>query len=90
MDGDLAGGEPVTVISLAFDMQRLMIAQARVAETTRHDGMPHNEASGLLEFRDLRGFEEAVSRDHVIVIYGDHQRDFEILAGVLGLEAKVF
>jgi hypothetical protein len=52
--------------------------------------MPHCESSGLLEFRDLRGFEEAVSRDHVVVMYGDHQRDFEILAGVLGLEAKVF
>ena len=90
VDGDLAGGEPITVISLASDMKRLMIAQARVAETTRHPHLPHCEASGLLEFRDLRGFEEAVSRDHVVVIYGDHQRDFEILAGVLGLEPKIF
>jgi len=90
VDGDLAGGEPITVISLGFDMQRLMIAQARVAETTRHPHLPHCESSGLLEFRDLNGFTEAVSRDHVIVIYGDHQRDFEILAGVLGLEAKIF
>src|SRR5215211_425582 len=90
VDGDLAGGEPVTVISLAFDMKRLMIAQARVAETTRHPDMPHCEASGLLEFRDLAGFVEAVSRDHVVVLYGDHQRDFEILAGVLDLEAKIF
>jgi hypothetical protein len=90
VDGDLAGGEPITVISLTSAMQRLMIARARVAETTRHADMPHCEASGLLEFRDLHGFEEAVSRDHVVVIYGDHQRDFEILAGVLGLEAKVF
>jgi L-fucose isomerase-like protein len=90
VDGDLVGGEPITVISLASDMQRLMIALASVAETTRHADMPHCESSGLLEFRDLRGFEEAVSRDHVVVIYGDHQRDFEILAGVLGLEAKTF
>ena len=90
VDGDLAGGEPITVISLAFDMKRLMIAQARVAETTRHPGMPHCEASGLLEFRDLAGFVDAVSRDHVVVLYGDHQRDFEILAEVLGLEAKIF
>ncbi len=90
VDGDLAGGEPITVISLGSDMKRLMIAQARVAETTRHPHLPHCEASGLLEFRDLAGFEEAVSRDHVVVIYGDHQRDFEILAGVLGLEAKIF
>jgi L-fucose isomerase-like protein len=90
VDGDLAGGELITVISLASDMKRLMIARARVAETTRHPHLPHCEASGLLEFRDLRGFEEAVSRDHVVVVYGDHQRDFEILAGVLGLEAKIF
>jgi hypothetical protein len=90
VDGDLAGGEPITVISLASDMQRLMIAQAHVAETTRHPHLPHCEASGLLEFRDLPGFEAAVSRDHVVVLYGDHQRDFEILAGVLGLEAKIF
>ena len=90
VDGDLAGGEPITVISLASDMRRLMIAKARVAETTRHPHLPHCEASGLLEFRDLRGFEEAVSRDHVVILYGDHQRDFEILAGVLGLEPKIF
>ena len=90
VDGDLAGGEPITVISLASDMRRLMIARARVAETTRHPNLPHCEASGLLEFRDLRGFEEAVSRDHVVILYGDHQRDFEILAGVLGLEPKIF
>ena len=90
VDGDLAAGEAITVISLGADMQRLMIAQARVAESTRHSHMPHCEASGLLEFRDLTGFAEAVSRDHVVVVYGDHQRDYEILAGVLGLEAKVF
>jgi len=90
VDGDLAGNEPVTVISLAFDMQRLMIAKARVAETTRHPHLPHCEASGLLEFRDLPGFEAAVSRDHVVILYGDHLRDFEILAGILGLEAKIF
>ena len=90
VDGDLAAGQSITVISLGADMQRLMIAQARVAETTRHPHLPHCEASGLLEFRDLAGFEEAASRDHVIVLYGDHQRDFEILAGILGLEAKIF
>ena len=90
VDGDLAGGEPITVISLASDMQRLMIAQARVAETTRHPHLPQCEASALLEFRDLAGFEKAASRDHVVILYGDHQRDFEILAVVLGLEAKIF
>jgi hypothetical protein len=67
-----------------------MSRKASPSETTRHPHLPHCESSGLLEFRDLPGFEEAVSRDHVAVIYRDHQRDFEILAGVLGLEAKVF
>jgi hypothetical protein len=76
VDGDLAGGERITVISLTSSIQRLIIARARVIETTRHP--------------DLRGFEEAASRDHVVIVYGDHQRDYEILAGVLGLEAKVF
>jgi L-fucose isomerase-like protein len=90
VDGDLAGGELITVISLTSEMRSLMIARARVAETTRHPSMPHCEASGLLEFHDLAGFVEAVSRDHVVIQYGDHQRDFEILAGVLGLEAKNF
>ena len=64
------------------------------------DGYPrsdwHNYArlahcgSVLFEFRDLAGFEKAASRDHVVILYGDHQRDFEILAVVLGLEAKIF
>jgi L-fucose isomerase-like protein len=90
VDGELAAGEPITVISLTSDMRRLMIAQACVAETTRYPQLPHCEASALLEFRDLIGFTEAVSRDHVVILYGDHQRDFEILAGVLGLEAKIF
>jgi hypothetical protein len=89
-DGDLAADEPITVISLAFDVKRLMAAQARVAETTRHPALPHCEASALLEFRNLNGFAEAVSRDHVVVIYGDHLHDFEILAGVLGLEYHPF
>jgi hypothetical protein len=71
-------------------MQQLMIAQARLAESTRRSHLPHCEASGLLEFRDLRGFEEAVSRDHVVVLYGDHLREFEILAKMLGLEAIIF
>jgi hypothetical protein len=51
---------------------------------------PNGWTGGLLEFRDLRGFEDAVARDHLVIIYGDHRRDFEILAGVVGSEAKLF
>jgi hypothetical protein len=58
--------------------------EASPSGTTRHPHLPHCESSGLLESRDRPGFEEAVSRDHVVVIYGGHQHDCEILAGVLG------
>ena len=52
--------------------------------------MPHCEASGLLEFYNLPGIMEAISRDHIVVLYGDRQRNFEILARALGLETKIF
>ena len=80
----------LNALQLVEEMQGPIQGGARVAESTRHADMPHCEASGLLEFRDLAGFEEAASRDHVVPIYGDYQRDYEILAGVLGFEAKIF
>ncbi|RPI34489.1 MAG: hypothetical protein EHM70_02725 [Chloroflexota bacterium] len=89
-DGDLIAGEPVTVVSLVFDSKRLMITGGTVAETTRHTGMPHCEASALLEIRNLPAFFDSVSRDHVVIMYGDHVADFAILASVLGLEACLF
>jgi hypothetical protein len=89
-DGELAADQPVTIMSLVFDARRMMIASGRVAETTRHAGMPHCESSALFEIRNLPAFFENVSRDHVVVVYGDHVRDYEILAGILGLEAHIF
>ena len=89
-DGELAGGEAITVCSLGFDARRLMVTRGRVMETTRHANMPHCESSLLLELDNLPDFFENVSRDHVVVVYGDHQRDFEILAGVLGLNFQAF
>jgi L-fucose isomerase-like protein len=88
VDGDLAADEPITVCSLGFSARRLMVTRGRVVETTRHPNMPHCESSLLLELNNLPEFFENVSRDHVIVVYGDHQRDFEILADILGLEFK--
>ncbi|MGC9468498.1 MAG: L-arabinose isomerase family protein [Anaerolineae bacterium] len=90
IDGDLIAGMPVTVHSLGFSADRLMVTRGEVLETTRHAGMPHCESSLLLKLSNLPDFFEAVSRDHVIVQYGDHVRDFEILADVLGLEFSAY
>lgn len=90
VDGDLCPGAPITVVELCFDGKTLLLAQAKVAESTRHRGMPHCESSALLEFRDLEGFVENISREHTAVVYGDHLAGLQVLAGVLGLQAKVF
>ncbi len=90
IDGDLAADEEITVIELCFDARRLLVAKGRVCETTRHDDMPHCESSALLEFRDLEGFIENISREHAVILYGDYVREFEILAYVLGLECLTF
>jgi len=90
IDGDLRAGEPATVVELCFDGRTLLLAKASVAESTRHRGMPHCESSALLEFRDLEGFVENISREHTAVVYGDHLDSLQVLARVLGLQAKVF
>ena len=90
VDGDLAAGEPVTVLELRFDAKTLLIASAEVAETTRHMGMPHCEATALLRFRDLPGFVEDISREHTAVVYGDHVEDLTVLGEAIGLTCKVF
>jgi len=87
---ELAGGETMTALELKFDAHTLLIAGGKVCETTHHAGMPHCEKTALLEFRDLEGFVENVSREHAVVVYGDHVADFEVLCGVLGLDGKVF
>ncbi|MCP4077823.1 MAG: hypothetical protein GY744_16755 [Gammaproteobacteria bacterium] len=89
-DGDLAAGEKITVIELKFDGETLLIADAETIETTRHNDMPHNESTGLLKFRNLPDFIDNISREHTVIVYGNHVRDYEILASVLNLQAKVF
>ncbi len=89
-DGDLAGGEKITVIELKFDGKTLLIADAETIETTRHENMPHNEATGLLKFRNLPDFIDNISREHTVIVYGEHVRDYQILAEVLGLQVRIF
>ena len=90
IDGELAAGETITILELKFDGRTLLIASGEVVETTRHPNMPHCESTALLRFGDLEGFVENISREHTVVVYGDHVADFRVLAGVLGLECKVF
>ncbi|MBN1817199.1 MAG: hypothetical protein JW828_07540 [Sedimentisphaerales bacterium] len=90
LDAELAADTPITVVELCFDGKTLLLAEGKVCETTRHRRMPHCESSALLEFRDLQGFVENISREHTAVVYGDHIDELQTLAGVLGLTCKVF
>jgi L-fucose isomerase-like protein len=90
VDGELAAGEKITIVELKFDGRTLLVADGQVAETTRHGGMPHCESTALLAFRDLEGFVENISREHTVVVYGDHVADMKVLAEVLKLDCKVF
>jgi L-fucose isomerase-like protein len=89
IDGDLAPGR-ATVLELKFDGRTLLIADAEVLETTRHPGMAHCESTALLRFRDLEGFVADISREHTAIVFGDHADDFQQLATVLGLTARVY
>lgn len=88
--GDLAAGEAITVLEIKFNGTTLLIADGEVCETTRHTGMPHCEKSALLRFRDLPGFVDRISREHTVIVYGEHAEDFAVLAKVLGLTALRF
>jgi len=90
IDGDLAAGEKVTVIEPCFDGRTLLLAEAEICETTRHEDMPHCESSVLLRFRDLEGFVESISREHTVIVYGDHIDELTVLGGILGMTCKVF
>ncbi|MCX7038844.1 MAG: hypothetical protein NT005_06895, partial [Spirochaetes bacterium] len=90
LDGDLRGGERMTVVELRFDGTTLLLAGGEVLETTRHRGMPHCEASALLEFDDLEGFVENISREHTVILYGDRRAELRVLADVLGLTCMSF
>ncbi len=90
LDGDMRAGQAMTVVECKFDGKTVVLAGGRVCETTRHKGMPHCESSVLLEFDDLAGFVENISREHTVILYGDHRRSLATLAGVLGLRSLVF
>ncbi|HEV58312.1 MAG TPA: hypothetical protein ENN87_12600 [Phycisphaerales bacterium] len=90
LDADLAPDMPMTVVELCFDAHTLLLASGRVCETTRHADMPHCESSALLEFRDLPGFVEHISREHTAIVYGDHVNELTTLGELLGLSVKVF
>jgi L-fucose isomerase-like protein len=90
IDGDLAGGQEATVVELCFDGKTLLLAKTEICQTTRHRSMPHCESSALLKFRDLEGFVEDISREHTVVVYGDHIEELKVLADVLKLNCKIF
>ena len=48
-------------------------------ETTHH-GLPHCETTALLEFEDLQKLVSNISREHTVIVYGDHVRELEVLA----------
>jgi len=89
IDAELVAGRPLTAAELYFDGQRFLLGRARVLETTRHAGMPHCESSALLEFDDLPGFVELISREHAVFVYGDHIESLKLLGETLGLTCKV-
>jgi L-fucose isomerase-like protein len=90
IDGELAAGQKITAVELKFDGRTLLVAGGEVCETTRHPNMPHCESTALLRFGNLEAFVENISREHTVVVYGDHVADFRVLAGVLGLACRVF
>lgn len=89
IDAELVAGRPLTAAELYFDGQRFLLGRARVLETTRHAGMPHCESSALLEFDDLPGFVELISREHAVFVYGDHIESLKLLGETLGLTCTV-
>jgi hypothetical protein len=90
LDGNLVAGEKATVVELKFDVRTFLVGAGEVCETTRHRGMPHCESSALIRFKDLKGYVKNISREHTVLVYGDHVIEFEVLAHVLGLDCKVF
>jgi L-fucose isomerase-like protein len=86
IDGDLSPDQTITVVELRFDGRTLLLARGRVLETTRHSDMPHCESTALVEFEDLPGFVRTISREHTAVAYGDHYKEIQVLAEVLGLQ----
>jgi L-fucose isomerase-like protein len=85
IDSDLRGNERATAIEMKFDGRTMIAAGVDVVETTRH-GFSHCETSALLEFDDLKKLIANISREHVVIVYGDYLRPLEILADVLKVD----
>lgn len=84
VDCDLAGNQEFTGIELHLNGKDLLIAHGKVLETSRHP-FPHCETTGLLEFDDLEYCIKNISREHLVLGFGDFRRDMEILAEVMKL-----
>ncbi|MDR3374919.1 MAG: hypothetical protein P4L98_14420 [Ancalomicrobiaceae bacterium] len=84
VDSDLTGNVRATAIEMKFDGKTLIAAGVDVVETSRH-GFNHCETTGLLEFDNLPKLIDNISREHVVIVYGDYVDDLKILADVLGL-----
>jgi len=89
IDGVLRASERITIVELSLDGKTLLVTGGKVRETTRHKGLSHVESTGLLEFDDLGRFIENISREHVVICYGDHRPELVLLAEVLGLDCKL-
>lgn len=90
IDGALRAGQTMTAVELKFDGQTLLVARGKVLETTRHKNMPHCESTALLQFDDLESFVEDISREHTVIVYGDHVESLKTLAGVLNIKSQIY
>ena len=88
LNGDMRGNTQATAIELKFDGKTLVLARLKVLETTHH-GLPHCETTALLEFENLEKLVENISREHTVIVYGDHVRDLSVLAGAHGLTSVI-
>jgi hypothetical protein len=88
LDGDMRGNTEATALELKFDGKTLVIAGLKVLETTRH-GFTHCETTALLEFDNLPKLIENISREHTVIVYGNHIRELAVLADTLGLDSVI-
>jgi L-fucose isomerase-like protein len=88
IDADMRGDTPATAIELKFDGKTLVIAGLKVLETTHH-GFSHCETTALLEFNDLEKLVQNISREHTVIVYGDHVRELVVMGEALGLTCVV-
>jgi hypothetical protein len=89
LDGDLCSETRITIVELGLDGKTLTVTGGKLLETSRHKGLPHVESTALLEFDDLGDFLDHISREHVVVCYGDHRNELVLLADILGLECRL-